>query len=160
MKSQWLMWGLVLALVFSPGFAAAQCGPGMMGGGHSGQGHDHIDKVVKQGDKKTRQQIVKLLAEEGSRSQLMEAILADASFMRLLVARVAETPEWRALAAERSGGRDAGIAPAPADSSSSGRPLPAPRPGAAVYHCPMHPDVTSDRPGACPKCGMALERAT
>jgi len=23
--------------------------------------------------------------------------------------------------------------------------------------CPMHPDVVSDRPGACPKCGMALE---
>ena len=23
--------------------------------------------------------------------------------------------------------------------------------------CPMHPEVLSDRPGACPKCGMALE---
>ena len=28
------------------------------------------------------------------------------------------------------------------------------------YVCPMHPEVTSDRPGACPKCGMALEPAT
>jgi hypothetical protein len=27
---------------------------------------------------------------------------------------------------------------------------------AAVYTCPMHPDVTSDKPGKCPKCGMAL----
>ena len=27
---------------------------------------------------------------------------------------------------------------------------------AAVYSCPMHPDVTSDKPGTCPKCGMAL----
>jgi len=27
----------------------------------------------------------------------------------------------------------------------------------ATYTCPMHPDVRSDRPGACPKCGMALE---
>lgn len=26
----------------------------------------------------------------------------------------------------------------------------------AVYTCPMHPDVTSDKPGTCPKCGMAL----
>ena len=25
------------------------------------------------------------------------------------------------------------------------------------YICPMDPDVLSDRPGACPKCGMALE---
>jgi P-type Cu+ transporter len=30
--------------------------------------------------------------------------------------------------------------------------------GAAVqYTCPMHPDVLRDAPGACPKCGMALE---
>ena len=26
-----------------------------------------------------------------------------------------------------------------------------------LYHCPMHPEVTSDKPGACPKCGMDLE---
>ncbi|HVY29289.1 MAG TPA: heavy metal translocating P-type ATPase [Polyangiaceae bacterium] len=26
-----------------------------------------------------------------------------------------------------------------------------------VYVCPMDPEVRSDRPGACPKCGMALE---
>jgi Cu+-exporting ATPase len=30
-------------------------------------------------------------------------------------------------------------------------------PAAAEYFCPMDPDVVSDRPGACPKCGMALE---
>jgi protein SCO1 len=27
---------------------------------------------------------------------------------------------------------------------------------AAHYACPMHPEVTSRRPGKCPKCGMAL----
>ena len=38
----------------------------------------------------------------------------------------------------------------------------APEPGSAadrgmtVYVCPMHADVRSDRPGDCPKCGMAL----
>jgi hypothetical protein len=26
----------------------------------------------------------------------------------------------------------------------------------AVYTCPMHPEVTSDKPGTCPKCGMTL----
>src|SRR4051794_31587416 len=31
-------------------------------------------------------------------------------------------------------------------------------PGAAVeYTCPMHPEVVQLGPGACPKCGMALE---
>jgi len=24
------------------------------------------------------------------------------------------------------------------------------------YTCPMHPEVTSDHPGDCPKCGMDL----
>ena len=27
----------------------------------------------------------------------------------------------------------------------------------AIYTCPMHPEVRQDGPGACPKCGMALE---
>jgi Cu+-exporting ATPase len=27
----------------------------------------------------------------------------------------------------------------------------------ATYTCPMHPEVMSDKPGACPICGMALE---
>jgi Cu+-exporting ATPase len=26
-----------------------------------------------------------------------------------------------------------------------------------IYTCPMHPEVRQDRPGSCPKCGMALE---
>ncbi|MDT4953621.1 MAG: hypothetical protein QOJ02_1759 [Acidobacteriota bacterium] len=30
------------------------------------------------------------------------------------------------------------------------------RAAAARYACPMHPEVTSRRPGKCPKCGMAL----
>ena len=34
---------------------------------------------------------------------------------------------------------------------------PAPAVTAAQHTCPMHPEVQSDRPGDCPKCGMALE---
>lgn len=29
-----------------------------------------------------------------------------------------------------------------------------------IYTCPMHPSVQSDRPGACPVCGMALVKKT
>jgi len=28
--------------------------------------------------------------------------------------------------------------------------------GNKVYTCPMHPEVQSDQPGTCPKCGMDL----
>ena len=34
---------------------------------------------------------------------------------------------------------------------------PAPRPAGATFMCPMDPEVRSPQPGACPKCGMALE---
>jgi len=34
---------------------------------------------------------------------------------------------------------------------------PAPRPKAALYTCPMHPEVQQPGPGSCSKCGMALE---
>lgn len=28
--------------------------------------------------------------------------------------------------------------------------------GKVAYTCPMHPEVTADKPGKCPKCGMDL----
>ena len=32
-----------------------------------------------------------------------------------------------------------------------------PSPAGTIYFCPMDPEVRQDRPGICPKCGMALE---
>jgi Cu+-exporting ATPase len=40
------------------------------------------------------------------------------------------------------------------------RPEPKPAPAGAAYVCPMDPEVRQDKPGACPKCGMALEPET
>ena len=34
---------------------------------------------------------------------------------------------------------------------------PTPAPPGTRYTCPMHPEVISDQPDSCPKCGMALE---
>jgi len=31
---------------------------------------------------------------------------------------------------------------------------------ASEYTCPMHPEIISDKPGQCPKCGMDLEIKT
>ncbi len=45
-----------------------------------------------------------------------------------------------------------GGASAPNDATAS-------RPRAGKYVCSMHPEVQSDKPGDCPKCGMALEPA-
>ena len=35
-----------------------------------------------------------------------------------------------------------------------------PAPAGVYYTCPMHPEVKQDKPGDCPKCGMALEPHT
>jgi Cu+-exporting ATPase len=45
-------------------------------------------------------------------------------------------------------------APAPAQLSTQHSAL------STEYTCPMHPEVVSDHPAACPKCGMALEPRT
>ncbi len=37
------------------------------------------------------------------------------------------------------------------------RPEPEPMPAGTEYTCPMHPEIVRDKPGSCPKCGMALE---
>jgi FtsP/CotA-like multicopper oxidase with cupredoxin domain len=64
------------------------------------------------------------------------------------------------LAAERQG-LDAWLAAAPDKTLALVAQMddPAAMPadaGPVTYACPMHPEVTSDQPGRCPKCGMKL----
>jgi RND family efflux transporter MFP subunit len=49
--------------------------------------------------------------------------------------------------------QNAATNPAPANTNSVSRVKPAAK---QLYFCPMHPDVISDEPGKCPKCGMDL----
>lgn len=54
-------------------------------------------------------------------------------------------------------GQDRENPPSPMPATRDGSGGTAATPAAAtVYTCPMHPEVTSDQPGTCPKCGMAL----
>ena len=45
----------------------------------------------------------------------------------------------------------------PAAYTGGKRPEPKRAAAGAMYVCPMDPEVRQDKPGACPKCGMALE---
>jgi Cu+-exporting ATPase len=49
-----------------------------------------------------------------------------------------------------------GVASSPA-APAQPAPRPPPPPPGTVYTCPMDPEVRQQGPGACPKCGMALE---
>ena len=42
-----------------------------------------------------------------------------------------------------------------AKSRQTATPIPPAAQG--IYTCPMHPEIQQQGPGACPKCGMALE---
>ena len=46
---------------------------------------------------------------------------------------------------------------APAGFAQQQKPVKKQTAPAKVYTCPMHPEVKSDKPGKCPKCGMNLE---
>jgi len=50
------------------------------------------------------------------------------------------------------------VSPATAPGEKTPTPATEEKPAATniVYTCPMHPEVHSDKPGKCPKCGMDL----
>jgi hypothetical protein len=148
---------LVTVLAISPQAARGQC----MGG--SSGSHDHGgDTGVREdrSEKKTRQSIRRVMSDERSREVLMEEIFSDPDFVRSLIARIGEVPEWRALAAQSLGPGVAKPVTVGPDSAAGVRTSPAPGAPSALYVCPMHSDVSSPGPGKCPRCGMTLERRT
>lgn len=157
MRSSWVAVGLVVTLALLPRCASGQC----MGGTSVGR-HDHAVATGAtggvSGEKQLRQAIERLLAEERGRTMLMEALLADAPFMREMIRRIAANPEWKALAAEGLAAPPAKPPPVRSDSAAAGGASRTPRTDAVLYRCPMHRDITSARPGSCSKCGMALRR--
>jgi Cu+-exporting ATPase len=69
-----------------------------------------------------------------------------------------EAPAKPAATMVQIGGAPVKIAGAPAKPGTAPVQItPAPTPKATAYICPMDPEVRQDHPGACPKCGMALE---
>lgn len=159
-------WSGILALVLAlaPQAARGQC----MGGG--GMSHDHAQEAGSKSEKKMRKAIRQALSDPRGRDLVMEEVFGDSEFMRTLIERMAVTPEWRALAAERlamsghenrAGLAEPGVRSVARSDSAAGRERPAP--GATergTYSCPMHPEVASPAPGKCPKCGMTLERSS
>jgi Cu+-exporting ATPase len=77
-------------------------------------------------------------------------------------AKFAAAPEKYLDALAASAHRDDFIVPPHriySKANSSGQVAVSKRKTAAEYVCPMDPEVHQDHPGACPKCGMALEPA-
>lgn len=149
MSFHWTKWAVVVVLAVVPRLVLAQC----MGGSRGG--HQHGGEPATKSERKTDKTIRDLLTQESKRIALTEAILADPQFMRDLIDRIVELPEWRALAAERLR-CPAEVTLRPDGLPSEGAALKAEE--SPVYACPMHPEIRSSRPGACPKCGMRLER--
>ncbi len=144
-------WGLA-AILAAPHPAAAQCT--MRGGG----GHDHsamdgqAARKHSASERKLQQSIDRLLSDDRGRTMLADALLSDRAFMESFIRRIGTIPEWRSPAAGQ-------FTPAPRGDSLEAAAPEAYDEAAAIFVCPMHRDVTSSKPGECPKCGMQLVRS-
>src|SRR5213594_1576755 len=96
------IWALVLPLTLAPQPARSQCCTMPSGaGGQERMGGESANEG------KARKEIDRLLSSEWSRGFLLEALLQDRGFTEAYIGRIAEQPEWRAVAQKKLAvGRD------------------------------------------------------
>jgi len=76
-----------------------------------------------------------------------------------LQASKASAPDHSHHHHDHAGNPSNGAPPAPSTAGQGHSHEPGAEPQQAKpYSCPMHPDVTSEHPGQCPRCGMNLVR--
>ena len=73
-------------------------------------------------------------------------------------ARKFESNPEQYLAAKPKGSGLVQLGPAKPKGFTAAQTLSAPVSTATKYFCPMDPEIISNKPGSCPKCGMALEQ--
>lgn len=148
---------VTLAVLSSGLFPAEPCGS--MGAGTGTGGHDHGRSVPRRIGAKSERAIRDLFADPQGRALLQKRILADEPFLRELLAELVRLPETREVVIGSLDERQPSSEAEPTTSIAPSADA-AGRVDHRVYRCPMHAEVTSKAPGACPKCGMALQPVT
>src|SRR5262245_60382081 len=75
------------------------------------------------------------------------------------LAKFSASPEQFLTPGRQHGAHAHGAAPHTAEHTATKSPQASKPDHGALYVCPMDAEVRASKPGACPKCGMALERA-
>lgn len=102
-------------------------------------------------DPKLARAAERAVREERHRNDVIDVLLADQAFTKAWIMAAGVDQRWREEALQIWTGKSVGSRPEEQDRSVR---------NAAHYTCPMHPEVDSDQPGSCPKCGMDLVRRT
>src|SRR6266508_3428244 len=112
----WIL-ALVLPLALAPQRADSQCCTMSSGGGdHARMGGESSS------ERKLRQDIDRLLSSERSRGLLIEGLLQDHDFTEAYIGRIAEHPEWRAVAQKKLAAVSRDTRSDAEDRMSNGRP--------------------------------------
>ncbi len=121
MTSRILIWALVLPLTLAPQPARSQCCTMPSGSG------DHMRKGETSSERKMKKDIDRVLLSDKSRALLMEALLQDRDFAAAFIGRIADHPQWRAVAQKRLAAVSREMGSASESRMATGRmePLPA-----------------------------------